>query len=67
MYNALCALNFPHSSKVVHGNISPKNLVVDPNCQVHLKGFNNMKYEPEEKSATRIMRTYINQHKVAEK
>jgi serine/threonine protein kinase len=34
IYNSLCALNFIHSSGLIHNNLEPKNIKIDESCMV---------------------------------
>lgn len=39
LYNTLCAINFVHSSNVMHRNITPAHILVDGDSNVRLTGF----------------------------
>ena len=39
MYNLLCAMAFVHSAGVVHGDITPENILLDEDCRVKICGF----------------------------
>jgi serine/threonine protein kinase len=39
LYNCLCALNFIHSTKIVHRDIKPGNILIDDNCNIKICDF----------------------------
>jgi serine/threonine protein kinase len=47
IYNILCALNFIHSSGLVHDNLKPENISLDESCFVTLAGMDSIKMPSE--------------------
>lgn len=39
LYNQLCALNFLHSTNIIHRDIKPGNLLIDNECGVKICDF----------------------------
>jgi serine/threonine protein kinase len=39
MYNALCAIQFLHSSNIIHRDIKPANLLMTSKCEVKICDF----------------------------
>ena len=39
LYNQLCAINFLHSTNIIHRDIKPGNMLVDSNCNVKICDF----------------------------
>ena len=61
MYNSLCALNFIHSSNLMHRDLKPGNLLVDSNCCVRLCDFGLARSEPSSfKGANHIIKVKQN-------
>jgi serine/threonine protein kinase len=41
LYQLLCALNYVHSAGIIHGNVRPENILVNPDTSVRLCDFSN--------------------------
>ena len=50
MYNSLCALNYVHTSNLIHRDLKPGNLLVDSNCCIRICDFGLARTWPREYS-----------------
>jgi serine/threonine protein kinase len=41
LYQLLCALNYVHSAGIIHGNVRPENVLINPDTSVRLCDFSN--------------------------
>ena len=41
LYQILCALNYVHSAGVIHGNVRPENILVNPDTSIRLCDFSS--------------------------
>ena len=39
LYNLLCGINFIHSAKIIHRDMTPPNILIDEDCQVKICDF----------------------------
>jgi mitogen-activated protein kinase 7 len=39
MYQLLCALKYIHSAGIIHGDIQPSNILVNPDTTIKVSGF----------------------------
>lgn len=39
LYNMLCAVNFLHSTNIMHRDIKPGNILIDSNCNIKICDF----------------------------
>ena len=47
LYNALCAMNYIHSTNIIHRDLKPANLLIDQNCNVKICDFGLSRAMPE--------------------
>lgn len=47
LYNLLCAVQFMHSSNIVHRDIKPNNILVNKDCHVRICDFGLARTLPE--------------------
>lgn len=39
MYQLLCALKYIHSAGIIHGDVRPSNILVNPDTSIKISGF----------------------------
>ena len=47
LYNALCAMNYIHSTNIIHRDLKPANFLIDQNCNVKICDFGLSRAMPE--------------------
>lgn len=38
-YNLLCSINFMHTANIIHRDVRPENILIDPICRVKICDF----------------------------
>lgn len=67
LYNLLCALNYLHSSNIVHRDIKPQNILVGLDCSVTLCDFGLARTLPESRIGKHNGQTHRVRHSVLSK
>jgi serine/threonine protein kinase len=47
IYNILCAMKFLHSANVIHRDLKPGNILIQPNCKIRICDFGLSRTLPE--------------------
>ena len=46
LYNALCAMNYIHSTNIIHRDLNPSNILINSNCNVKFCDFGMVRVDP---------------------